>query len=362
MRGSDMDKKEKNISFIWLKFIPVLLVVGILCTVLGAGPFSKEQGTRYKNHYNPAYDYITEPENTIDIACIGSSDIFTSFCPQYLFEEYGYTAVDIGMSYQTPTRSYYFLEDLLKTQSPKVLILDTDMLYEHFPTKAGIEEINAQGEKSAWEKFTDRQEKFFARFSDSRFSDIITSYFTIFQFNDHWKQTKYFMPGELIGSYTKEAEYPCEHGFKCNTDVVAAKKSPYLKETDTVEEIDDEYMIYYQKIIDLCKEKGIEVILVESPSVRSWSYQRHNAAQIIADENELEFIDFNFLLDEINLNLKKDFSDGKNHLNYEGAKKMTAYLGDKFRSEGLFTDKRNDPDYEYYAKSVEEFKEKYEVK
>ncbi|MBR2133493.1 MAG: SGNH/GDSL hydrolase family protein [Eubacterium sp.] len=359
-----MDKKENknNISFMWLRFIPVLVVITILVSILSAGPFSKERATTYKNHYNPAYDFTLEPENKIDIVCIGSSNMFTAFSPAYIYENYGYTACDIGMSYQTPVRSYSFLTEFLKTQSPKILILDTDMLYDQFPTEEGIEEIDAKGEKNTYEVLREKQETLFSGISDARFTDIIGSNFSMFQLNDHWKHWRDFLPKAFISSYTDEVDYPCEHGFKYRDEVVVAKKSKLFTETEKLEEIDYEYRIYYQKIIDLCKEKGIEVWLVEMPTVRSWSTQRHNAVDVIAAENNIEFIDFNYLYKDIKLNLKKDFFDGKNHLNYRGAKKVSKYLGEKLTAEGMLTDHRGDEEYAFFEESVTAFKTKYGIK
>lgn len=359
-----MDKKENknNISFVWLRFIPVLLVIFILTSVLSAGPFEKKRATTYKNHYNPAYDFLLEPENKIDIVCIGSSNMFTAFSPAYIYENYGYTACDIGMSYQTPVRSYSFLTEFLETQSPKLLILDTDMLYDKFPTQESIEKIDAQRQPNAYDEAVEKQEIFFSRFSDSRFSDIISSHISIFQLNDHWKHWRDFLPQSLLQSYTQEVEYPCEHGYKYRAKIVEAKKSNLFTETDKLEEIDYEYMIYYQKMLDLCKENDIEVLLVEMPTVRSWSTQRHNAVSKIAEENDIEFIDFNYLYDDIELNLKKDFFDGKNHLNYTGAKKVSKYIGEKLEQEELLTDHRGDADYEFFAQSVDDFKIKYGIK
>ncbi len=343
----------------WLRFVPVLLVIAIIVSVLSVGPFSKERATTYKNHYNPAYDFTLEPENTVDILCIGSSNLFTAFSPAYVFENYGYTACNIGMSYQTSVRSYTFLTEFLETQSPKVLLLDTDMLYEHFPSASAMKAIDEGKEPNAYDTLRAKQEKLFSTFSDARFSDIISSRFPLFQTNGHWKHWWEFLPKAFISSYTDEVPYPCEHGFKYKGEVVAAKKSPYFTESDKVEEIDYEYALYYQKILDLCKEKGIAVYLVETPTVRSWSSQRHNAVIEIAEANGVEFIDFNYIDKGIDINLKTDFADGKNHLNYAGAEKVSAYLADRLTAEVELTDHRGDESYDYFAQSVDKFKDKY---
>ena len=58
------------------------------------------------------------------------------------------------------------------------------------------------------------------------------------------------------------------------------------------------------------------------------NYAKHNAIQNWADHN-IEFcIDFNTMLDEIELDWQTDSLDGGDHINYNGTVKTTEYINE----------------------------------
>ena len=45
--------------------------------------------------------------------------------------------------------------------------------------------------------------------------------------------------------------------------------------------------------MELCKERGIQLMLLEMPSASSWSYEKHQAVSEFARQNGLPFLDLN---------------------------------------------------------------------
>lgn len=338
------------------KVISFMLVFVILLEVLSAGSFSKLSALSYKNKFNRAYSFLTEPENTVEVAGIGSSDLYSAFVPMQLYEKYGYTSTVISSPHQTCMKSYGFLEELLECQSPKVLIIETDMFYEDAPTfnPKKIKQDNTSVIKR-------KLSSFFDNFSEKRFQDLIESHFSIFTFHDKWKLNKLFS----FDGRKKSDEIPiaCDHGYNFNDGIKPAQANNNMRPTDISEPIPDENLIYLNKMIDLCREKGIDVILVEMPTQNAWNYYRHNTVQAFAEENEIEFIDFNLMFEDLNLDIKHDYRDGGDHLNYYGATKTTTYLSDLLSEKysNILTDRRNDESYSFWEETNKEFKEKYNV-
>ena len=60
------------------------------------------------------------------------------------------------------------------------------------------------------------------------------------------------------------------------------------------------------------------------------------------------YIDLNYMQEEVPIDWMTDTFDGGDHLNYDGAKKVSAYLGKYLNETGLFEDKRNNPEYDYW--------------
>ena len=101
----------KVIAFICLVAILLLLCNSVL-------RFKYDDGIRQMEGF---YD---QEENSVDVLILGSSHAFCSFVPELLWEKHGYSSYIMGSAVQPLWISYYYLEEALKTQSPKVIVLE----------------------------------------------------------------------------------------------------------------------------------------------------------------------------------------------------------------------------------------------
>ncbi|MBQ9228859.1 MAG: hypothetical protein IJ168_08525 [Eubacterium sp.] len=324
-----------------------ILVFALIIGVLSRGPFSNKQGTTYNNYYRKAYSYLLEPEDTIDVVCMGTSEAYTGFIPNAVFEKYGYTCLNTSMTYQTSMRTYTFLTDLLKHQDIKVLVLETDMLYYGYHS-------NDSYTTPFYEKYTAAAEPFFSRVSESRFDDIVSTHASVFNFNDRWKRLE---PQELVTSFHSLEPYDYNHGyyFVTKTDK-AVKPNKNMEPTDEVAVMPYESHWYLDKLIDLCQDKGIAVVLFEFPQARDYSYAKHNAIQQAADRDGVTFVDMNLMLEELGIDYTTDFRDAA-HVNYSGAVKVTDYVADYLHAHygDLLTDRRGDVTCAQYEAAQRDF-------
>ena len=72
--------------------------------------------------------FYAEKKNDIDLVVIGSSNSFCTVDPLVLYEEYGIAAYDFGSSSQPMNISVLYLKEALRTQQPKVVALEINML------------------------------------------------------------------------------------------------------------------------------------------------------------------------------------------------------------------------------------------
>jgi len=345
---SDIKSAARILSFI--------LVLVLVLQLFSLGSFSKVNALTYGNYFTKTYSFITEPENTIEVAGIGSSDLYSAFVPMQFFENCGYTSTVISTPHQTVLQSYGFLKELLEKQKPKVLVIETDMLYEGAPE---FQEGEVKTDKFA--KLEAKASNFFSTLNAKRFEDLIESQFSIFTFHDKWKTYK---PGDSKKSHPSGADVAFHHGYNFNDNVKAAEVNLNMQPTDIAEPILNENLYYLEKMLKLCEKNGIKTVFVEMPTQNSWTYYRHNAVAALAAEKNIDFIDFNLMFDEIGLDIKCDYRDGGDHLNYFGASKTTVYLC-KYLSEhfgDILTDRRNDSDYAFWKESNEKFKSHYKIK
>ena len=129
----------------------------------------------------------------------------------------------------------------------------------------------------------------------------------------------------------------------------------YVIATDEREEIQKVPLYYLDKIVKLCKEREIDLILYSVPSPKCWSYARHNSNADFAERNQLPYIDFNLLQEEINLDWSRDTSDKGDHINFYGAQKVTAYIGEYLSTHYDLPDHRQETSYSDWNEVLEDY-------
>lgn len=313
-----MRKNTKNIIGC-ISFIAGLLALfAILSLVFVPKDNSEEAGMEAVQ----ANGILGEKDNTIDYIVLGDSETHSSFTPMQIWKDYGYTGYVCGTNAQHLYESEKFLRQALKHQSPKYVILETNAIYRY----SSIE--NALMAKAE-------------------------TYFPLFRYHDRWKSLK---ANDFGGSvqYTYTNDYK---GYRFRDSVEGVKNKKYMKPTEKAENITFINRCYAENIINLCKENNIQLILVSTPSISNWNYAKHNGIQKLADEYGLTYIDLN-LMQELGIDWETDTRDKGDHLNYDGAVKVTGWLGTYLQQEGNLTDHRNDKNYQSWNKALKRYEKK----
>ena len=117
-------------------------------------------------------------------------------------------------------------------------------------------------------------------------------------------------------------------------------------------------MAYLDRIVALCRDQGIELIMVKSPCLYPAWYEEWDAwLEEYAERNGVAYINAIPLMDEMGIDLATDTYDGGIHLNVWGAEKYTRWLGAYLQERGLIEDQRLDP---VAAARYSDLKERYE--
>ena len=270
------------------------------------------------------YAIQREPEGTIDILVLGDSLSYSSVSPMSLWNRHGYTAFVCGQSGQDMIESEELFRIALGTQSPKVVILETNAVF---------------------------QDRLKGRTLNNTMDALLNYYLPLFRGHDVWKAL--FMKKEYTGmGYTKYK------GFPFRSDVKPYKKGEYMKKTDKIAVLPDKNLEHLQNIIDMCRECGADLILLGTPSPINYNYSIHNAIAEYADKQKLPYIDMNLMTDELGIDWNTDTLDKGDHLNLSGAEKVTEYLGRYLSENYSLTDHRGDAAYDQWTKVAAEYDEK----
>lgn len=280
------------------------------------------------------HGFFNSKPDKYDVIFCGSSHAYCSFNPLVIGEETGHSSYTIATQKQPLWATYYYIKEAIKRQNPSLIVLDcfafslTDeyaddatnyTFTDDFPF--GINKLRMINESAPREKRFDllfRFTKYHSRWSELTSED----------FN--------YKPSEL-------SDYL--YGYCMLTDT----KSDLVRRTDTnyvTTPSSDKNELWFKKIIELCKEENVELMIVKTPLNENDGERGYfERANGIADANGIEFVRFNDYFDEIGLDITSDFFD-RAHLNHKGADKFSRYFAKNYLSD--ITPKR-ELDDEFYT-------------
>ena len=323
-----------------LKVLAFALVFVVLIQVLSATVFNGTKIAQLSKRRANSYSFVSEPENSIDVVCLGSSDMECGFVPTELWEKYGYTSVVSSFSHQSVADAQSMLEQIVKTQSPKLVILEVDTLYDGRDPNDVIEPHDTS------------LEYFFDLVEPDAFENMVIRDNFIFTYHNIWKD---------INKQSRQQQFA--HGYYYRSNIRKMEYRDYMAKTDQVDIPIYTNSQQLRAFAKYCKENDLNVLFLEVPSVSSWTYARHNAVQNLSDELGVELIDLNLLYDEVGIDMRNCFKDGGNHLNYAAACKVTDYVG-KYIGENYGIESRRDDAelVEYWDNDVAQFKKLNKIK
>ena len=293
-------------------------------------------------------------DNSVEVACIGSSQIVYGMDNACLYEDYGISSYSLAGASQPIMMSYAWLNEALKTQkdSLKVVVYDVSPIY--------AKEVEASYKKQLDNMKLSKDKLHYIFEHDKRYTnpdknEIGTYLFPIVGYHTRWNELS-----EQDFSYKDKDE-----NFYRGYHLTKSLWNPGFTYDDFTldgEEPEDIAMVdiqkeYFLKIVDLCKENDIKLVLVKTPNTR-WSLTRHNGVEELANQYNLPFIDMNFdaTLKEINFVFEEDMKD-INHCNARGAKKVAKYIGAYLKDNYELTDYRNVDDFD--SVDIERYKREY---
>lgn len=320
--------------------ICLILVIGVVYNVLA---WKDTNG----NYISSVKQLEATEDNLIDAVFVGSSHCYCGIYPSVLWDEYGISAFDMSISGQDRISGYYHLKNLLKTQNPKVVVVDVyGITYEkgevlgndyrnYLSMKPSINSVKMVNDYVSKE---DRMDYYF------RFPIIHTRYKELKE-NDFVQYTpNEFLRGEAYGGYIANVVL--------NEEAIKSQEVGVLTEKDK-KWIDD--------LMILSDTEGFELEFVLIPfSVNKEQQAKINAAEKYIKEKGGKFTNYNNKLSEMGIDCGKDFIDAF-HLNCYGAKKFTHYLAEDIITKYDLKDHRGDDRYYQWDKDSEAIKH-YEAK
>jgi hypothetical protein len=213
-------------------------------------------------------------------------------------------------------QSYYLLKDTLRYETPKVVVLNTMAMQFNAPVSEAYNRLNIDGMRLSPTKLQAAEASMLPE------ENLLSYIFPIARYHGRWSDLnaddlKYFF-------WRKNVSF---NGYMMHCDVKPVRfirKPPRLSNY----KFGPNSWKYLDMIRELCREKGIALLLVKAPTVNQvWYPQWNEQIKDYADQNGLQFINMVDRIDEVGIDNATDTYDEGLHLNVSGAEKEARYLG-----------------------------------
>ena len=266
-----------------------------------------------------------------DVIFIGDCEVYENFSPKVLWEDYGINSYIRGSAQQLIWQSYYLLEDTLRYEKPKVVIFNVLSLKYDEPQNEAYNRMSLEGMKWSMSKVRSIQA---SMTEEENFLDYV---FPVLRYHSRWNEL-----GSDDIEYLFHTKQVSHNGYYMRVDVKPAENVPEGKILSNYQFGDNAYR-YLDKIMEICRENNIQLVLVKAPSLYPYWYEEwEEQVETYAEENDLLYINFLELTEETGLDFSQDTYDGGLHLNLSGAEKITEYLGKALQEAYALPDRRNE--------------------
>ena len=326
----------------YLKLLIVIILFFGIVFVLG-----KLVSLKYINEY-PEGSFISDyykEENEHDVIFLGDCEAYTTFSPINLYEKYGITSYIRGNSQQLIGASYFILRETLKYEHPKVVVLSVGLMRYDKQVKEEYNRLLL--DKMKWS----REKLDLIKYLMLDNENILSYIFPLLRYHDRITKLnsddlKYLFNDRVVS----------HNGFIINQEVKPLNTLPSKKVLDSYI-FSESNMEYLKKIMKLCQENNITLVLEKSPTMYPFWYDEYEKQ--IKDFANTYHLDYYNLLEkknEIGLNFTKDTYDSGVHLNLSGAIKTTEYFGKILKEKYALQNHQNDDKIKLdYEKKLERF-------
>ena len=298
------------------KILTVLVSVAVLCTafaglqrlVMPKYADGILEGAFIREYYDE-----TTPH---DVVMVGDCEVYENFSPVALWRDYGITSYIRGSAQQLIWQSYYLLEDTLRYEKPKVVVYNVQSLVHNEPQREEYNRMTLDGMRWSGSKV---KSILASMTEEEQFLDYV---FPVLRYHERITEleksdlTYYFHPRKIThnGYYMRVDQYPFEE--------------PLAEEEPEDYTFGDNAMEYLERMTALCRENGIQLVFIKAPSLSPvWYNEYDEQVRAYADENDLLYINYLDLAEELGIDYGTDTYDGGLHMNLYGAEKLSAHLG-----------------------------------
>ncbi len=303
-----------------------------------------------------------KPDESYDVILAGSSHMQYSIQPAQLFGEFGITSCNVSTAAQSVPTTYYIVKEMIDRHSPELVIVDLFCLFypeNYFTTTRFHQAVdNLPLSMNKIEAIND--------LVDVNESEFFINYLL---YHGRWKDLRKY-------DYTIHDTFNETYQLLKNVEKFTDPFVPVpVNET---EEIPTAPFTYLEKIVKLCREKDVKLLLtvlpyradVDNNSVTGDYQQKiYNKTAEFAEKWGVDYYNSLFHLDEIGFDFTTDMNE-YSHVNAPASVKVTSFYGKMLDEKYDLPDIRQsgndtaewESDYTEYLAKIEEITAEIESK
>ena len=291
--------------------------------------------------------------DSIEVLFFGSSIAASAFVPQVLYDEYGMTSYNLACELQNIFFSYYWLEEALHYQSPRAVVLDLEFMNDYYPeNRLNTKESISRKSIDPMRWSLNKVKAVHHICTLDRSQSELSYYLTNIRYHSRWPEVSL---RDLDIEMTENAPLK---GFAPVNENAPEEAGPYIPgRTDEKYAFQEVMQEYLDRIVKLCREKGISLMLVSLPG-DTMNDSINFTHESYADGNGILYL--NMCTPE-QINRIGAFFPEENiyyHENIWGAVKTSRYIG-ALLAENYEIEPLTDPQYEsskeYFRQILDSF-------
>ncbi len=261
-------------------------------------------------------EYYKE-EKEHDVVFIGDCELYENISPITLWEEFGIHSYIRGSAQQLIWQSYYLMEETFQYETPEVVVFNVLAMQYNEPQSEAYNRMTLDGMKMSPYKIKSIQA------SMTEEEKMMEYFFPLLRY--HSRITELERDDITYLFYRDKVTH---NGYYMRVDEKPAGDIPEGKPLGDYTFGDNAYK-YLDKMVELCEEHHVELVLVKAPSLYPYWYdQWDEQMENYANKHGLKYYNFLNNTEEIGLDFSKDTYDGGLHLNLSGAEKLSRYMGE----------------------------------
>lgn len=333
-----MSKKEKNRKGQLAEFY-IRLLFFVMLTVLVLAYTTYVLTPKYDYGICAMTNLYSQPRDSIDVLVVGSSLTYAGINTNVLCTQYGIAAYNLCSAEQPFWISYYVIREALKTQHPKVILLDAKpAMYIGDYSKHGRTILSTYG----------------IRGLDNRIGAILAC---VKDQRDAWAYVMGFpqVHGNYSGVAGEDFLFPPDNAGRGDTwkgfieiGGTVSFQRPFFEWTDRERMMNKREEEYARKIFELAQTEEIALVLISMPYPDYGNdHAYYNSLWRIAVEYDISGLNYNHPDYQYVMNYAYDFAD-QQHLNVRGSVSFSRRLGTDLKKHYVLPDHRGEETYASY--------------